>query len=74
MNTKEKNVRAEDEILLRRTDVENITGLTRSGIYEGMRQGTFPKPVRLGNNSVAWVNSEIRQWIQDLIKKRDDNK
>ncbi|MBL0229444.1 MAG: AlpA family transcriptional regulator [Moraxellaceae bacterium] len=74
MNTKEKNVRAEDEILLRRTDVENITGLTRSGIYEGMRKGTFPEPVRLGNNSVAWVNSEIRQWIQDLIKKRDDNK
>lgn len=62
------------ERLLRRPEVENITGLSCSGIYAQVKQGTFPKPVAITNNTLAWVDSEIRQWIKDLIKIRDDNK
>ena len=32
----------------------------------------FPKPVRLGKNSVAFVQSEIDEWIEVRIKERDD--
>ncbi|MEA9428377.1 AlpA family phage regulatory protein [Aeromonas caviae] len=24
---------------------------------------TFPKPIRLGGNSVGWINEEIEDWI-----------
>ncbi len=34
--------------LLRRTDVEVRTGLTRSTIYRLMRAGEFPEPLKLG--------------------------
>ncbi|WP_286901891.1 helix-turn-helix transcriptional regulator [Vreelandella sedimenti] len=32
--------------LLRRKDVEQKTGKSRSAIYDGIRQGTFPAPVK----------------------------
>jgi len=32
----------------------------------------FPKPVRLGKNSVAFVEAEIDAWIESRIADRDD--
>jgi prophage regulatory protein len=54
--------------LLRRKDVEARTGLKRSKIYQLMTEGTFPSQVKLGvGSSVAWVDSEIEDWIQRQI-------
>ena len=34
--------------------------------------GKFPKRVRLGQNRVGWVESEIIEWIKRKIWKRDN--
>ena len=57
--------------LLKRPDVEALTGLSRSSVYALMTKGDFPKAVRLGPKSVAWVDGEVRQWIADRIAARD---
>jgi len=54
------------ERIIRRPDVESITGLSRSSIYAKMATGTFPKPVKLGENSVGWKVSDIQGWIAAL--------
>ena len=54
------------ERILRRPDVESITGLSRSSIYAKMASGTFPKPVKLGENSVGWKETDIQGWIASL--------
>lgn len=51
------------EKLVRRTEVENMTGLSRSTIYDWMKSGDFPKPVRLGTRLVAWRESELSEWL-----------
>ncbi len=33
--------------------------------------GEFPKRIRLGQNRVAWVLSEVEAWIDERIAKRD---
>lgn len=53
--------------LIRLPGVTGQTGLARSSIYDGIRAGTFPKPVPLCGRNVAWVESEIQQWIADRI-------
>ena len=52
--------------LLRRPEVEGITGLSRATIYARINVGTFPLPVRLGPNSVAWRADDVNQWIAEL--------
>lgn len=56
--------------LLRRPEVEWKTGKSRAGIYEGIRAGTFPAPVPIGRNSVAWLEAEVDQWIAARINER----
>lgn len=53
--------------MLRRKEVEQITGRSRSAIYEGMAAGTFPKPVKIGARAVAWPESVIREWIAERM-------
>lgn len=50
--------------LLRRPEVEARTGLSRSTIYQWMKDGRFPKPVRLGERIVAWRESDVTAWLE----------
>jgi prophage regulatory protein len=56
--------------LLRRKEVERLTALSRSRIYDLMSRGEFPKPVHLGVMSVAWVEAEIQQWLSAKMAER----
>lgn len=33
--------------------------------------GQFPKRVRLGANRVGWVESEVLDWLQERIDRRE---
>ena len=43
--------------LLRRREVEKITGISRSSIYRLMPDGEFPRPVKVGPAAVGHVPS-----------------
>lgn len=64
------------DALLKRQEVERLTGLGRSAIYARMDQNsqqhdpTFPKPVPMGTNAVRWVASEVDAWIKARIAER----
>ena len=45
--------------LLRRREVEELTGLSRASIYRLMRSGRFPLPVRVSATAVRWKASDI---------------
>lgn len=45
--------------LLRRTQVQQESGLSRSTLYLRITQGLWPKPVRLGARSVGWPAGEV---------------
>ncbi len=60
--------------LLRRTDVEVRTGLTRSTIYRLMRAGEFPEPLKLGPRAVRWRATEIESWIAERPRATGETK
>ncbi len=58
--------------LMRFPEVMELTGLTRSGIYFLIGRGQFPKPIKLGGHSVAFIEPEIAEWIEHKRAIRDD--
>lgn len=50
--------------ILRRPQVENLIGLKRSKLYALMREGAFPRPVRLSAGAVGWRETDIAAWLQ----------
>lgn len=55
--------------ILRRKEVEHLTGLSRSFIYAKMYKGEFPQSIPLDGKGriVGWDSVEIEQWIEDKI-------
>lgn len=50
--------------LLRIEEVKERTGLSRTTIWRRERSGEFPTRVRLGDNTVAWHENEVEDWIE----------
>lgn len=59
--------------MLRLNEVQHLTGIGRSAIYTRMKEGTFPKQVKIGPNSVAWRQSDIAQWMASLTSSNDQS-
>lgn len=57
----------EKTIILRRNQVEARTGLRRSTIYDHIKTGAFPSPIKLGAKSVGWIEAEINAWLEARI-------
>jgi len=56
--------------ILRLPEVKEISGLSRSSIYLGMKNGTFPKSIQLGPRMIGWSAKSIENWINDKIQER----
>lgn len=53
--------------ILRRKQVQDLTGLSRSTIYLRIAHGTFPKAISLGARAVGWLESEIDEWLESRV-------
>jgi prophage regulatory protein len=47
------------------------TGESRSTIYGKIKTDEFPKPVKLGQKAVGWVEDEIAAYNEAKIAARD---
>lgn len=46
--------------------ITEFTGLTDKWFYKLIKEGEFPKPIKLGRSS-RWFKSEIEQWLKERI-------
>jgi prophage regulatory protein len=56
------------EQILKLIDLKPITGMSGSSIYRGAANGTFPKPIKLGERSSGWLRSEVDEWLNNRIE------
>lgn len=58
-------------IFYRNATVEELTGLPYLKRLRWAKRGLFPKSIRIGPNTTAWVADEIHKWIDERIASRD---
>lgn len=56
--------------LLRLEQVKEKTGLGRSQIYAFMKSNNFPRSIKIGPSSIAWLEAEIDDWINEKLTNR----
>lgn len=56
---------------IRLREVSKMTGLSKSSVYDYMNAGLFPKNFPVGPRSVCWIESEVEQWMDDQVARRD---
>ena len=52
--------------LLRIGDVMEVTGMSRSALYQMVKDGRFPPSLQVGPRAVAWRLSDVESWIAAL--------
>jgi prophage regulatory protein len=55
---------------LSRKDVVRVTTLSRSTMDDYEKRGLFPRRVVIGPGRVAWVRTEILDWIAARVAER----
>ena len=58
-----------DARLIRLPAVQERVGMGRTAVYELIKAGKFPRPVKVGSAS-AWIDVEITHWIEQLAANR----
>lgn len=58
---------------IRLTEVMNRTGYGKAWIYRLISEGRFPTQIKIGSRAVAFIESEIDDWIQATIDETRKN-
>lgn len=53
---------------LRLSAVIAQTGLSKSSIYSQIQQGNFPAQIQIGVRAVAWLESDIEEWMSCRVE------
>jgi prophage regulatory protein len=61
-------------MFLRLKQVISVTGLSRMTIWRLERAGEFPRRRQLGARSVAWLQSDVEQWIESRPVARSNDR
>lgn len=57
--------------LIRLPEVQRRTGYSKASIYRLISQNRFPSAVKIGSRAIAFVESEVDEWISQRIEERD---
>jgi prophage regulatory protein len=55
---------------LRVRAVVEMVGLSKSTLYARIRDGSFPRPIQIGAQTVVFLESEIFDWMKDKAARR----
>lgn len=53
--------------VLRVDQVMEVTGARKSTLYLWMKQGNFPRQIKIGPKAVGWLHSDVQAWISSRI-------
>lgn len=54
------------EELLPRRRVMAVTSMSGATLWRRCKDGSFPLPIKIGPNRVAWRQSDVQGWIDGL--------
>ncbi|HEN3605773.1 TPA: AlpA family transcriptional regulator [Yersinia enterocolitica] len=66
MNTTYTSQFSVEDPLIDMTFITTFTGMTDKWFYKLIKDGDFPKPIKLGRSS-RWFKSEVETWMQQRI-------
>ncbi len=59
-----------NERLIAKSELLSMVPYTIQHIYRLEKKGKFPKRVHVGENRVAWLQSEISAWMNEKLSSR----
>lgn len=55
------------KLLYRADDLIELLGFGRAHLYNLMKRGEFPQPIKIGHRAVAWPAQAIDTWLAERM-------
>ena len=55
--------------IIRLPQVKELVGLGKTAIYDKIKNGSFPMPIKLGRAS-GWLEGEVQEWICKQVNEQ----
>jgi prophage regulatory protein len=52
-------------------DVKSLTNLSHTTLYEKIKEGSFPAPIKVGRASRWFLKADVRTWLEAKRAERD---
>ncbi len=62
------------ERLISMKTVRERTSLSPSQVHRLVRANRFPRPIRITERRMAWIEGDVDRWISEKIKTQDDKR
>ena len=59
------------KILFKR-EISEITRLSHNALWRMEQKNMFPRRIKIGQQRVAWIESEVREWLAARMAERFD--
>ena len=67
MESKQSTAQHNSPIFYRLPQLKTRLNVSGSSIWAWVKQGKFPKPVKLAENTTAWNAADVEAWAQSRI-------
>ena len=71
MESVSKDVPTTGQVVLRPPQAANYLGIPQGTLYDWVRRGLAPKPIKLGPRASAWLKSELDSFLAQRVAERD---
>ena len=58
--------------ILKSYEVAELLKVCKSQVYNLVKQGYLPKPIKIGKRGSGWLQSDIDSWFKSKIEERDE--
>ena len=62
-----------DVRLLRLQDVLTLCALSRTSIYDAIKNHQFPAPIHIHGRCTRWVSKDVHDWLATRIQRQRTN-
>lgn len=62
---------SDNDRLMHNEELEELLGLGRTAIYEMVRKGVLPAPLKIGGKAIRWRKSEIDEFLENCPRSTD---
>ncbi len=59
--------KSQDVHFYRLSQLKEKLSVSRSSIWSWVKDGSFPKPIKLGKNCNEWNSEDVHAWVQSRI-------
>ena len=60
---------SDDLRYMRLEDVVHTTGVGKSTLFNLIKRGEFPAPIRVLPNTSRWLSDEVQEWIKQTSRR-----